>query len=252
MEASQLREFLNKVVQEMAQFTFPYILSVVGVVDEKEGEHIGSGLRCLWQGRRAFVTAYHVIQKANSDQYQGFAVSSERGSPPFQVTGKTEIIDNEGDIIICYLPDDYPEHETIQYWPENRIEANSVSLDTDYLFTHGFPGEKSRFFLQQMTNKSLPYGAMERLDKDLRLEDYQFALDHQIAFTSDQSGVQAWINPHGMSGSPVWRVGMAGHSAKDWSAQNCVLVGFLTRWSNDNQLLLATKVSRLYDSASAQ
>lgn len=246
MEPDQLRQFLNRAVQEMAEYTFPYITSIVGVLNEEEGKHLGSGLRCTRGGRRAFVTAHHVILKAMSGQYQGFAVSAGYGLPPFQIAGGLDV-DREGDLAICFLPPDYPEHEAVQYWPENRIDNENKSLATDYLFTHGFPGEKSRFLrsFDGLVNRSLPYGAMQRLEESDHLAAFQFALDYQPSFMRDQAGNQVAIDPHGMSGSPVWRIGVSGRSPREWSVEDSLLVGLLTEWRDDEGLLVATEASRL-------
>ncbi len=246
MEPDHLRQFLNHAVQEMAQYTFPYITSIVGVLNEEEGEHLGSGLRCLREGRRAFVTAPHVILKAMSEQYPCFAVSTGYGLPPFQISGTLDV-DLAGDLAICFLPSDYPEHDGIQYWPENRIETENTSLATDYLFAHGFPGEQSRFLrlFQGLVNKSFPYGAMQRLEESDNLSAFQFALDYQPSSIQNQAGNQVFINPHGMSGSPVWRIGISGRSLAGWSVEDSLLVGFLTHWREDTQLLIATEAARL-------
>lgn len=245
MEPDHLRQFLNRAVQEMAQYTFPYITSIVGVVNE-EGEHLGSGLRCMCGGRRALVTAHHVIQEAMSRQYQGFVVSTGYGLRPFQIVGELDV-DREGDLAICFLPLDYPEHETIQYWPEHRIDRENKSLATDYLFTHGFPGERARFVrsFQGLVNKSLPYGAMQRLEESDHLAAFQFALDYEPSFMRDQAGNQVVVDPHGMSGSPVWRIGVSGRSLIEWSVEDSLLVGWLTQWRDDKGLLVATEASRL-------
>lgn len=246
MEPDQLRQFLGRAVQEMAQYTFPYITSIVGILDEDEGEHLGSGLRYMRGGRRAFVTAHHVILKAMSGQYQGFAVSTGYGLPPLQIISGLDV-DVDGDLATCFLPPDYPEHETIHYWPENRIDSENKFLATDYLFTHGFPGERARFLrsFQGLVNRSLPYGAMQRLEESDHLESFQFALDYQPSFMRDQAGNQAFTNPHGMSGSPVWRIGVGGRSPIEWSVEDSLLVGFLTLWGDSRGLLLATEASRL-------
>ncbi len=249
MEADQLRLFLNRAVQKMAEYTFPYITSIVGVLSEEEGEHLGSGLRCMYGGRRAFVTAHHVIQKAAQGQYQSLAVSVGYALPPMQITWDLEI-DQAGDLAICYLPIDFQEQGPVQYWPENKIDQNNNSLDkaSDYLFTHGFPGGKSRFVrsFDGLVNKSLPYGAMQRTDESDHLEAFQFALDYQPSFMRDEAGNPVIVDPHGMSGSPVWRIGISGRSLLEWSVEDSLLVGFLTRWQDNKGLLVATEASRLF------
>lgn len=251
MELDQLRQFLHQSVQTMAEYTFPYTVSIVGIVNEEEGEHLGSGLRYMYGGRRAFATAYHVIEKARSSQYQGFAISTGYGRPPFQIL-EEPIFDLTADLALCFLPEDYPEHYGIRYWPAHRIDAeisdteNSL-LATDYLFMQGFPGEKSQFsrIFDGLSNKSLPYGAMQRRDGTSNLSAFQFAIDYQSTSMRDREGNQLFINPHGMSGSPVWRIGISGRPLSEWSVADSLLVGFLTRWGDQDERLIATKASRI-------
>lgn len=250
MELDQLRQFLHQSVQAMAEYTFPYTVSIVGIVNEEEGEHLGSGLRYQHEGRRAFATAYHVIEKATSRQYQGFAISTGYGRPPFQIL-EEPIVDLTADLALCFLPKDYPEHDDIRYWPTNRIDVEtsdteSSPLATDYLFMQGFPGEKSQFsrIFDGLFNRSLPYGAMQHRDKTSNLSAFQFAVDYQQTSMRDRDGNQLFINPHGMSGSPVWRIGISGRSFSEWSVEDSLLVGFLTRWGDQDERLIATKASR--------
>lgn len=251
MELDQLRQFLHQSVQAMAEYTFPYTVSIVGIVNKEEGEHLGSGLRYQHEGRRAFATAYHVIEKAKSDQYQGFAISTGYGQPPFQILGEP-IFDSSADLALCFLPEDYPERDDIRYWPADHVDAEasnteSSPLATDYLFMQGFPGGRSQFsrIFDGLSNKSLPYGAMQRRDKTDNLLAFQFAIDYQPNFMRDQDGSQLFINPHGMSGSPVWRIGISGRSPSEWSVEDSLLVGFLTRWGDQDGRLIATKASQL-------
>jgi hypothetical protein len=51
----------------------------------------------------------------------------------------------------------------------------------------------------------------------------------------------------GLSGSPVWRIGAAGRSAKDWTAEWCELVGIVTCWNAERKLLVATFASKLFE-----
>ncbi len=251
MELDQLRQFLYQSVQAMAEYTFPYIVSIVGIVNEEKGEHLGSGLRYQHEGRRAFATAYHVIEKAKSGQYQAFAVSTGYGRPAFQIL-EEPIVDPAADLALCFLPVDYPEHEDIRYWPARRVDAETGDtenspLATDYLFMQGFPGERSQFLrtFDGLVNRSLPYGAMQRPDETGSLSAFQFAIDYQPDSVHDQNGNPLFVDPHGISGSPVWRIGISGRALPQWSVEDSQLVGFLTRWGDQDERLIASKASRL-------
>src|ERR1700722_515074 len=240
------REFILSTIPRMAEYTFPYITSVIGVSDLNGGEHVGSGLRCILDGRRAVVTAEHVIQRAI--RYPaGMAISTGFGKKPFLVHGEIRV-DAIRDIAVYHLPPDYPDDvDDVKFWAQDRIDESDDRLSTDYLFVHGFPGKRSRFLAlgPGVFSKSLPYGAMQRLEalpSDLRSD--QFALDfdptnmHSLDAETDFA-----VDPHGLSGSPVWRIGLSGRSAAEWKPELSLIVGFLTQWRPAEKVIVASRAS---------
>jgi hypothetical protein len=243
-------QFILSTIPRMAQYTFPYLTSVIGVVNGQRGHHLGSGLRCTVGGRRAVVTALHVIEAAATEP-GGFALSAGYGVPPFRIFGAIHY-DPVGDLAIYFIPDEYPaSSEQIAFWPEDRIERPPQRLATDYLFVHGFPAERSQFFsiLPGVASKSLPYGVMQRLEGlPPDLQTHQFALDFDpgnMRLIDGGGGSDAFVDPHGLSGSPVWRIGISGGTAAAWSPDLSLVVGFLTQWRPDEKVLVASVASRL-------
>jgi hypothetical protein len=240
-------DFIHRAIPQMASYTFPFVSSVVEVRDSESGALIGSGLRCLFKGRRAVVTAGHVIEEAL--RASSFAFSAGYGVPPYVFRARMESL-RESDLAVCFLPDDYPPaSEQVAFWPLERSDISGERLGSDYLFAHGFPGERSRFFrlANGLALKSLPYGAMQRLE-DLPgdLKPSQFALDFNpshMHYSKDES--QPSPDPSGLNGSPVWRIGISGKPPAQWSPQESLLVGFLTQWRQDARILVATRVSQL-------
>ena len=41
-------QFIFSTIRPMAEYTFPYLTSVIGIKDVSQGEHVGSGLRAIW------------------------------------------------------------------------------------------------------------------------------------------------------------------------------------------------------------
>jgi hypothetical protein len=75
---------------------------------------------------------------------------------------------------------------------------------------------------------------------------YQFALDFDPANLLGPGGKPAeWLDPHGLSGSPVWRIGASGQKIDDWKPQLSQLVGVVTTWLPDEKLLFATTADSL-------
>lgn len=247
LTVEQKKEFILCALGDMAQHTFPAICSVIGVHDSKTGRHLGSATRCILNGRRAILTAFHVIDAAIREP-GGFAISTGYGERPFRVYGKVNI-DPIGDLAVFFLPDDYPHLEEKNFWPATRIDRTLDRLHSDYLFFHGFPGisSYSSQLLNGVVSKSLPYGAMQRLDNlPPNLRPFEFAIEYDpIGMVSETGAPADVVDPHGLSGSPAWRIGVSGKSSKHWTPADSLLVGVVTQWRPDEKVLIATSTERI-------
>jgi len=230
----------------LAQHTFGFICSVIGLSSPKMGQHCGSALRCKLNGQRAILTALHVIEKAKQEPL-GLALSTGYGEPPYVVQGAVNI-DPIADLAVYFLPADYPCPEE-RFWPSARIDHGLEKLATDYLFLHGFPGKRSHSspLLGGVVSTSLPYGAMQRLDNlPPNLQPYQFAVEYDpIGMVNETGATQDLVDPHGLSGSPVWRIGVSGRSSGEWEPSDGLLVGVLTQWRPHEKVLIATSTEKL-------
>jgi hypothetical protein len=238
--------FVRGALTAMAEHTFGFVCSVIGVSSQSMGKHCGSGLRCKLDRRRAVLTALHVIEEAKKEPL-GLALSAGYGKPPYVVHGAVNI-DASADLAVYFLPDDYPCPEE-SFWPCARIDHSLAKLATDYLFLHGFPGKSSHSspLLGGVVSKSLPYGAMQRLENlPSNLEPYQFAVEYDpVGMVNETGAAQDLVDPHGLSGSPVWRIGVSGRSSREWNPGDSLLVGILTRWNRDEKILVATSTEKL-------
>ena len=88
---------------------------------------------------------------------------------------------------------------------------------------------------------------MQRIDNlPDDLAPTQFAIEYDPAGMSDPAGtMQTPVDPHGLSGSPVWRIGASGRSAHLWEPDDSLLVGVVTQWRPDRNVLVATSVSEV-------
>ena len=189
-----------------------------GVCDPKTGRHYGYGLRCKLNGRRAILTALHVIEEAKKEPL-GLAISTGYGERPYVVRGES---------ISTRLPT-WPS----TFYPRITLVPTSASgrpaqvdhlwdkLATDYLFLHGFPGKASypSRLLGGVFSTSLPYGAMQRLEKlPPNLQPFQFAVEYDPAGMKNETGAaRDLVDPHGLCGSPVWRIGVSGRLRRNGS-----------------------------------
>lgn len=244
LSLQQKEKFIRGALPAMAQHTFRYICCVIGIPSPQMGRHYGTALRCILNGRRAILTALHVIEAARKEP-NGLAISTGYGEPPYVVHGEVNI-DPIADLAVYFLPDDYPDKS---FWPSTRIDRSLDKLGTDYLFLHGFPGTTSYSsrLLRGVVSKSLPYGAMQRLENlPPNLRPFQFAVEYDpIGMVSETGVAEDLIDPHGLSGGPVWRIGVSGKSSGDWKPTDCLLVGTLAEWHPDKKVLIATSTEKL-------
>ena len=215
LSLEEKKGFVLSTVARMAEYTFPFLCSVFGIVNDKAGRHFGSGLRCALQGRRAILTAHHVIEEAASEP-GGLAISVGYGREPFRMHGTVQV-NRFSDLAVYFLPQDYPDDPDVAFWPGDRMDREQTKLATDYLFLHGFPGARSypSQLLQGVLNRSLPYGAMQRIDNlPDDLKPFEFAIEYDPIGMSNAGGAaEAPVDPRGLSGSPASRIRPSGRAA---------------------------------------
>jgi hypothetical protein len=231
----------------MAVHTFPFVCSIIGVENEHEGYHVGTGFRLSTSTRRMLVTAKHVLDQARAAPL-GVAFVHIRGEPPVRLASDPDIVDPMLDLAVWVLEGaDDDEASGARFWPVSLLDGDGRARAHDYLFVHGFPGERARFVFGESHHRSLPYGVMER-DDDLPADarSFEFAMDYDPKNMQLESGGDAsLVLPGGLSGSPVWRIGAYHRKPEAWSPEASRLVGVVTRWNPDKRVLLATDVASL-------
>jgi len=236
-------EFVRSTVEPMAQATFPFLSSIVGIVNETEGEYVGSGFRCILAGRRCLVTAAHVIEQASAFPLGG-GFTMTRGAPPRRLSSTPDRSDASRDLAVYFLGDeeDGLEDQDIRFLSGSSIDPAEDERSRDYLFVHGFPGRRARFVYSELHMRSLPYGVMER-DDDLPadMRSFEFAMDYDPNEMLALTGGQAeFVLADGLSGSPVFRIGANQGMPDEWNPGRAMLVGVITRWNHEKRVLLAT------------
>lgn len=249
MDVNDKIEFVRSTLTPMAWHTHLYTCSVMGFETDDSGRHVGSAVRMTLGGKRGVVTAAHVVEQARTE-YQRFGVTALRGGEPHELQGAPEHADPVSDLAIFYLSEDYPASE-IKFWPEERMDTDEEMLSTDLLFVHGFPAVRSEFsaLAGGLVNRSFPYGVMRREDAlPADIQNFQFAMDFDPENMLAPDGRRAdWLDPHGLAGSPVWRIGASGRRADTWSPELSLLVGIVTQWRPVERILVATKCSALIE-----
>jgi hypothetical protein len=217
---SEKSEFALSTIRPMAEFTLPCVTQVIGVLDEHQGEFLGTSLYCSLDGRQAVVTAAHVLREARaSGKYDSLAFTRGSEQAPGIVAGLIHYFD-EFDLAIYRPERDFFIGGDKSYWPEERIERTIAPAKTDYLFMQGFPARFARFstLLKGGVSESLSLGAMMRLEvgeestqgqppsvgADLPrglLQEHEFAFD----FSPDSNFIDEPGQPLSESDQEDWR-----------------------------------------------
>ena len=252
MNDEEREEFLLSTIDPMARYTLPFALGIIGVESHTKGIHLGSGFRCFLNGHRCVVSAQHVIFEA-TQKYEHFAIPAGYGFEPFVFHGDV-LMNADFDVAICLLPDDYPDdydRRQIAFWPQERFDLDDSRRATDYLFLHGYPGERSRFNepVMGVSSKSLPYGAMEQVTGlPPTAKEYNFALNYDLQPMCGMKGsLPELVDPHGLSGCGIWRIGISGGSAAEWHPDDSWLVGVQIEYHADEKVLLATEIRKVIE-----
>jgi hypothetical protein len=88
---------------------------------------------------------------------------------------------------------------------------------------------------------------MQRLENlPPNLQPFQFAIEYDPAGMVNEIGAaQELVDPYGLSGSPVWRIGVSGRPSSEWRPSDSLLVGILTQWRPEEKVLIATSTEKL-------
>lgn len=159
------RRFVLSTINPMADHTMRFLTQVIGVVDPRTGDALGTGIFAVIDGEGSVVTAAHVLRDAASKGgYDSLAFTRGSDDPPKIVPGSISYWD-EFDLAV-YRPDrPYPLGSQKAFWPEERIDREITPAVRDYLFFQGFPRRFSRFTTLGgggLVSESLAYGAMMR------------------------------------------------------------------------------------------
>ena len=215
------------------------IVRVVGVKSIDEGELVGTGTFLRLRGNPYLLTAEHVAAREPRYQMLGFA-SGER-SRPQRFLHPFSAITAPSDLAVARVEDSQMNESAAI--DSGRFANSTNALRGDLLFLNGFPGTKSRFSGIAGGLVSAPIGiaTVEGLCTKVWFNPrIHFALDYDPAEWVDESGKKVDPpDPHGMSGSLIWRSKLAKPSA--WSFASAEIVGVVTQWVPDQKVLVATR-----------
>lgn len=242
-DQEKLTEFF-RVIDALALYTAPALCSIIGVDAVDYGELVGTGTYLRYGDRLYILTARHVAEEACS-KYPGCAFSVGAGKRPILIT-RPFVLHKEPFLDIAVLPVDEQDivgTSVVPFAPSVLAES-SADLE-DYLFIHGYPGAKSRFSAlgQGIVSSTQPYGTVTGTSVWAGFDDkIHFALEYPGEGQEHSDGRAATLpDPHGLSGTAVWRTGRAKAGA-NWTPQDAKIVGIVHRWDQDSSTLVATRI----------
>lgn len=232
-------------ITQMVSMTARHLLGVYGVdsLDPPSVLLLGSGTLVDLGGIPAILTAGHVGRER--DRYVRLA---RRG------------LDDDGEIIPGphYLIEDPADLAILEVGPEpalapgqeilslSRLAASSPNTGENDLFIHGFPGDLSRSsaFLPGRESESLPLETFEQACTSALFDPrFHFAVNYPdpLALRTNVGGGTVSIpDPHGLSGSAVWRANTT--LGAPWRPDLAEVVGVAQMWLKDENVIVATRV----------
>ena len=183
------RAFVLSTVEPMGQYSFPSIGTMIEVVDNETGRHLGSALRLRIGERCVALSARHVVESGATR----IAVSIGKDRVPLELTSPRLYENKAFDVVAYFLPD-AASPQNVDAWSDGDVDVSDDKLSTDLLFVHGFPSalSDSSQLLVGVVSNSLAYRAMQREDElPLDMTPFQFAMDFDLANFKLRDGAPA-------------------------------------------------------------
>jgi len=225
---------LLDVTSKMKLFSFPSLAAIYGSRDEHDGELVGSGTFINIRGETYLLTAGHIASEKNN--YKRLVHTRSIASSPAWLTNHFHVLNQFLDICIVKIDSDNLKGTTIIPVDIARLAHQSNYLEGDILFTHGYPGAKniSVNLLDTDFSKTQPFCTF------IAHSVYPW-FDSQYHFALDYSQTGQLDDPHGLSGSAVWKTNID-NSTAHWSPLNAEIVGVVHHWDGTAHSLIATRI----------
>ena len=221
----------------LIEMTSCCVTSISGHWTQGDFAHLGSGTFISIDGSPVILTANHVIEQQEAP-FRGFAYSNGNGKVAF-FDGAETFFNEEADVAIKKIDPSTFDRDTVD---EERIAESSHTNNGDLVFLHGYPGETSRqtrllHSQGALVNESLPL--LTKIIPEFCCQQ-SLALDYAIEGVFDETEEMSSLpDPHGLSGTSLWRVPRNGNQ---WNPEEAKIIGLVKLWDQVSSCLYATRI----------
>lgn len=237
------------VTAAMREHVMPFVTPISKVITHEEGELLGTGSYCSFQGRTYLLTNEHV------------ACELALGSLDHQFFGSDEVFRLPNPFVAWPHPEDVAAsaidrsvwaavtHQA-QAVPEVRFATRHAPVERELLFLAGHAGQRSKFFFKNLFSPGTAYLSQEEaLPADPRCNAaYHFAILYRPDVAQTAPGEKAELpTPPGLSGSLVWDTKAVACLAKgqEWSPDLAEVTGIIWGWPSSEGCLIVTRVEHI-------
>jgi hypothetical protein len=249
-----IRPLLSKCVVPIVAQAFPEPApgATVLVVESPIHMQFGTGTLFDVDGRKFLVTAAHVFDKAESEDYALAIVTGDHragGSGLIPISGNWWRTPNIADVAIVEIAaDQFIGHDI------NFLTLDSVHTDDDiadgWFYVHGYPAVESNLSRDWATlavtsftcRTSLYHGSTSSLDG--YNDDYHVLLSlskSTLVHSDDDSKAKAPESLKGISGSSIWQGYSCDSVADDWCVERVKIAAVQTCTYRDDQIIRGTR-----------
>ena len=243
----QWNEITSTVVDEMRQHTFPYTAAISREVSPSEGEHLGSGSYLQLRGAQYLLTNEHVARHINLYPLGHQLIKDGYAA---RVTNPLQVARSPYDLALTRIENHVWSDATNQRLalPIERVAEKHNSVESEFLFTMGYSGERARFSpgLGALFSRATPYLTQESKSPPEWISEMFFALPYPPARARsvDAKGAGLPTNPGGLSGSPVWNTNFRRCNLENrrWDPSCSELTGVIFKWDNSTAHIIAVRI----------
>lgn len=239
-------DYSRKVTEEMREYAWPFVASILRVHSLEEASLLGSGTYLQLLDNSYLLTNQHVAAERRTHSLAHLLADEEFA---LGISGVFQALSDPVDAAVCRIEQGV--------WNSGKTMKRAVPIaclaqkhepvERELLFMMGFSGERFYFsnLVESACPTATPYCTQESVVPEELKSDFHFGLRYSTerAVSLDASG-RGLPDPHGFSGSAVWNTRAVEYllSGRRWTPENAEVTGMVRRWSDRHACLLATRI----------